>query len=756
MSIKGKLIRGFSLIFIIVIFLAGLLFWSLQKSRWQQRRIAFAFSELTKANKTSKDINRQLKEAFDILLFGEREIGEYERYKEKVLNDFDEWEKLIHYEIVLITPSEATEKLIILTTLRKEYVKIFKGVDEIFKLDKDEYELAMDKLEEIISFEFGKKFQPWIEEIIKDEEKEVNRVNFEATKLTHFTRVLSGSSIGVAFILIALISTIIIRGIVSSLDKLCKGARDVGLGHYDTKVDTGGQDEFGELSQSFNQMACDLHKSREQLLFAKNYTDSIITNMMNTLVVVDCQGKIKTVNRATLDLLGYNEEELIGEPLEKIFIEGEEPSGRLKIIDLIKKGSARSIEKIYLSKNQKEIPVLFSGAVMRNSESKVEGIVCVAGDITERKQVENLKDEFVSIVSHELRTPLAITKEGISLLLDKIPGEINEKQTKVLTAAKNNIDRLARIIDSLLDISRIEAKEVELKKELIDITNLAKKVILFFKPRAEDKGLELRVNFPKEEIEIFGDSDKITQVFTNLVGNAIKFTEKGCIEISVKELEAGVECAVVDTGRGIVKGDLPKVFGKFQQFERTAGGAGEKGTGLGLSIAKGIVQMHNGQIAVESEPGKGTKFIFILPKYSSELFFKECVSRKIRETKKKDLKIALIMVSLAEVDGRKSENSYKGMCSILKDMESVAKGALRQPGDVVVRGRSEIIVLLADCDKEGALRVESRVRQAMEDCLSKISNFKIKLKFATVVYPDEAKTAQELIEKCRGGFGRLV
>ncbi|MBU2437246.1 MAG: hypothetical protein KKE55_06090, partial [Candidatus Omnitrophica bacterium] len=147
MSIKGKLIRGFSLIFIIVIFLAGLLFWSLQKSRWQQRRIAFAFSELTKANKTSKDINRQLKEAFDILLFGEREIGEYERYKEKVLNDFDEWEKLIHYEIVLITPSEATEKLIILTTLRKEYVKIFKGVDEIFKLDKDEYELAMDKLE---------------------------------------------------------------------------------------------------------------------------------------------------------------------------------------------------------------------------------------------------------------------------------------------------------------------------------------------------------------------------------------------------------------------------------------------------------------------------------------------------------------------------------------------------------------------------------------------------------------------------------
>lgn len=241
-------------------------------------------------------------------------------------------------------------------------------------------------------------------------------------------------------------------------------------------------------------------------------------------------------------------------------------------------------------------------------------------DITERKKVEKelkslaeLKTEFISTVSHELRTPLSITKEGLSLIMDRIPGAINERQSVILTAAKNNIDRLARIIDDLLDISTIESGRMRLKREQVNIVEVLKPIIAGFEPRAKEKNLELKTKFSSENIALFAEQDKIIQIFTNLIGNALKFTAKGWIKISLKELKDSIECSVADTGIGISENDLPKVFDKFQQFRRSVG-PGEKGTGLGLSIVRGLVDAHQGKIWVESKQGSGTKFTFILPK----------------------------------------------------------------------------------------------------------------------------------------------
>lgn len=231
----------------------------------------------------------------------------------------------------------------------------------------------------------------------------------------------------------------------------------------------------------------------------------------------------------------------------------------------------------------------------------------------ELKKLDQLKSDFISTVSHELRTPLSITKEGICLVLDKIPGEINEKQKKILSTSKDNIDRLARIINSLLDISKIEAGKIGLKCESSNLAELINKVILSFEPAARQKGLELRTELGQKEIRLCIDPDKIIQVFTNLIGNSIKFTEKGHIEVKVADLGDKVECVVSDTGIGIAPENLPKVFEKFQQFNREAG-PGEKGTGLGLSIVKGIIELHKGTIRVESELGKWTKFTFVIPK----------------------------------------------------------------------------------------------------------------------------------------------
>jgi signal transduction histidine kinase len=189
---------------------------------------------------------------------------------------------------------------------------------------------------------------------------------------------------------------------------------------------------------------------------------------------------------------------------------------------------------------------------------------------------------------------------------------VSEQQTEFLSFCLEDVDRLTRLINDLLDISRLEAKKTEINKEAFDIVGIVKGVHSSFISRVAAKGLELRTNFSKEKIQVYADRDKLIQVFTNLVGNSLKFTERGFIEISVIEKADVIVCSVRDTGKGISEADVPKTFSKFQQFGRTDD-AGEKGTGLGLAISKGIVELHGGKIWVESKLNEGSQFSFILP-----------------------------------------------------------------------------------------------------------------------------------------------
>ncbi|MBI3616442.1 MAG: HAMP domain-containing protein [Candidatus Omnitrophica bacterium] len=253
-------------------------------------------------------------------------------------------------------------------------------------------------------------------------------------------------------------------------------------------------------------------------------------------------------------------------------------------------------------------------------------------EIIHRKQVEEalrvankryqelsaLKDKFVATVSHELRTPLSIIKEGVGLLFDRAVGELNEQQDKLLDISGKNIDRLSRIISDLLDISKLEAGKVTLRMERVDLKDLVRQVAATFQPEVEQKGLELKMGFPSEQMEAYADSDKVIQVLTNLVDDALRFTEKGSIEISAQAKEDFIECAVSDTGIGIAAENLPKVFQKFEQFSRTSDKAA-KGTGLGLAIAKELIELQQGTIRVESAPGVGTIFTFTLPRFTAKV-----------------------------------------------------------------------------------------------------------------------------------------
>ena len=253
-----------------------------------------------------------------------------------------------------------------------------------------------------------------------------------------------------------------------------------------------------------------------------------------------------------------------------------------------------------LAKTNEAIKVLYKELEKKNKELQKLG---------------DLKSEFINTVSHELRTPLTTVREVVSQILEGILGSTTPQQREFLSICLEDVDRLKRIIDNLLDISRFEAGEVKLKREEVDIVTLAKGVIATFSPKAKSMNIEIREDFPQQKAIGYVDKDEIIQVFTNLVGNALKFCDKGYIQISIIDKPEHVECYVSDTGRGISEDDLPKVFSKFQQFNRIDG-PGEKGTGLGLSISKSIIELHNGKIWVESKLNEGTKFTFTLPKYN--------------------------------------------------------------------------------------------------------------------------------------------
>lgn len=235
-------------------------------------------------------------------------------------------------------------------------------------------------------------------------------------------------------------------------------------------------------------------------------------------------------------------------------------------------------------------------------------LLLIIRDITERKQLLEEKDGFVNMVSHELRTPLGAIKESVALVAEGKVGPIGEKQKEVIDVAKRNVDRLARLIDQVLDLQKIDAGIMELRSEENDLNEMIKEVHRTMISLAAKKGLAFTVKLDEKIPPVKCDRDKITEVLINLVNNAVKFTEKGSVVISSGMGQNFIQVSVADTGPGIKADDISKLFQRFAQLIRSPGG-----TGLGLAISKEIIEAHKGKIGVESEFGKGSTFRFILP-----------------------------------------------------------------------------------------------------------------------------------------------
>lgn len=226
-------------------------------------------------------------------------------------------------------------------------------------------------------------------------------------------------------------------------------------------------------------------------------------------------------------------------------------------------------------------------------------------------QLDNMKDEFISMASHELNTPLAAIEGYLSMILDEGMGKVDEKSRIYLQRAYESSKRLAELVLDLLNVSRIEQGRLKMNYKLANMKDMAQSVIHELQIKADAKKLYLKIDAPADLPTLWCDPDRIREVIVNLIGNALKFTEKGGITVKISKIGQAIRTEVIDTGRGIAKEDLTKLFRKFSQVKREIDQ--QQGTGLGLYISHNFVELHKGRLFVESEVGKGTKFIFDLP-----------------------------------------------------------------------------------------------------------------------------------------------
>lgn len=228
------------------------------------------------------------------------------------------------------------------------------------------------------------------------------------------------------------------------------------------------------------------------------------------------------------------------------------------------------------------------------------------------KELDDLKNEFVSIASHELRSPLASMKMGVSTVYNEMIGPLNDEQKMMLSIANRNMDRLTNITSDLLDLTKVEAGQLDLEVSDCDLGKLANEVLEADEPQAKHLGLELKVDPGERSLVVKCDHDRIYQVIQNLVGNALKFTEEGGITISINRTDGDARVCVEDTGAGIPEEAMGTIFDKFSQAHSETRSE-KRGTGLGLAICKGIVEAHGGIMTAESESGRGSRFCFTLP-----------------------------------------------------------------------------------------------------------------------------------------------
>lgn len=343
----------------------------------------------------------------------------------------------------------------------------------------------------------------------------------------------------------------------------------------------------------------------------------VLDSSPSGVLAVDRSSCILFVNRTLSRAFGLEAPEWLGRPVKDFvaLLESrfECPENLALRFDLNPddRRSLSSLLEFRQKRGEQILHVREDSRPLRDSGGAVVGRLFVYTDMAREKEVDRMKSEFISVASHELRTPMTSIKGSVDLILSGYAGDISTDTQELLEIAQKNCDRLIRLINDILDLAKIEAGQIRLNLERLDLTDLVERSIQGVQALADQNEIQLVLGRARDLPLVEADKDRIEQVITNLLSNAIKFSPpRGEVRVQLEVVDGWVQCNVIDQGSGIAADQLQRVFGKFQQLGNSAR---KGGTGLGLAISQALVNEHRGRIWVESKVNQGTQFIFRLP-----------------------------------------------------------------------------------------------------------------------------------------------
>ncbi len=409
-------------------------------------------------------------------------------------------------------------------------------------------------------------------------------------------------ALALAFVL----GSVVAGNTIRPISRMIQVSRRFSEGDFSRRIIRGSQDEIGELAQTLNTMAQDIEDKIGEIQTQNQKLAATFNSMIEGVVVVNKEGYIISINPTIEKIFGISKKDVEG----KAFLEAIRNNDISEVISaVLRKGESASSE-LALFYPVRRIFEVNATPIFDNDD--VTGCLVVIHDITEIRRLETVRSDFIASVSHELKTPLTSIKGFIETLLE---GALDDKENNraFLKIIQEHAERLNNLVNDLLSLSYLESKEISLETEDVNLRQQVERTILGFKSQVRKKDLEVKNELP-EGLLVRADKDRIEQVFTNLIDNAIKFNkEKGLVKISHQEIDGKMKVIVEDSGIGIPEKDIPRIFERFYRVDK-ARSRELGGTGLGLSIVKHIIELHDGKVGVESTEGLGSKFWFTLPK----------------------------------------------------------------------------------------------------------------------------------------------
>lgn len=389
-----------------------------------------------------------------------------------------------------------------------------------------------------------------------------------------------------------------VRRLTKPINEMTYISTSIAQGRYDRRISMNYKDELGVLARSFNDMAEKLERTISDLSDKKNKLEAILKSMLSGVIAFDAKSKVMLANPEAYSIFGFKKD-ILGKHALEIF-----RNTKLEDVILSHKDEDKEIDIDY---PEKRVIRVKTAAINDEEGSQNLGLVMVIHDITEIKNLENMRSEFVANVSHELKTPLTSIKGFAETLRN---GAINDDSArdKFLDIINIEADRLSRLINDILLLSDIENKPKEILSEKVDVNKVIDQVKDIMSGAALLKNIKLEFHKCEPPAYVMGEHDLVKQLLINLTDNAVKYTpEDGRVDVSVSRKDDNVSIEVRDNGIGISKEHIPRLFERFYRVDKSRSRA-LGGTGLGLAIVKHIVVSMNGEINVESEPGKGSRF----------------------------------------------------------------------------------------------------------------------------------------------------